>query len=365
MKRILVTLLATVATATAVSKPNVIFILADDLGIGGLHCYGTDYIQTPHIDSLATEGMKFTNGLAAYPTCKPSRAAILSGQYGPRTGVYRVNNSYGQEEYARFVIPKNGMLSPKKTNLAKVFKAAGYTTAMFGKWHVSNEKQTPPSSHYGFDISYVSHGAHFNAHSIPKVDLPKGMTIEEKYTHMACDFIEKSVKANKPFYLYMPYFLVHGPFEADADKIATAKKRMAGKTFEKKGSKNLPTVVAMTEMLDNYIGVLIQKVKDLGVEENTIILFTSDNGSYDRNLVGQHRGRKGDTYDGGMRVPYVFKWGNKIKSGSSSPERVIGVDIYPTLLGLAGVTPPKDYVLDGAANFGWSSGHLLMLFMEK
>lgn len=329
-------------------KPNVIFILADDLGIGGLHLYGTEYISTPHIDSLGAEGMRFTEGLAAYPTCKPSRAAIISGQYGPRTGVYRVKNSYGDEDKAKFVIPDNGQLSPKKQNLAQVFKSAGYTTAMFGKWHVSNENQTHPKTHYGYDVAYVSNGAHYKAKSNPAVDLPEGMMIEEKYTHMACDFMGKAVQDKKPFYLYMPYFLVHAPFTADPDKRASALKRMEGKTFIKQGDKDLATVVAMTEMLDDCIGILLQKVKDLGIEDHTIILFTSDNGSYDLNLVGEYRGRKGDTYDGGMRVPYVFKWGNQIKPASISAERIIGVDIYPTLLALAGISPSKTYPLDGA-----------------
>jgi len=345
---LLITLYSLLSTAGA-AKPNVIFILADDLGIGGLHCYGTSYMKTPNIDKLATQGMRFTEGLAAYPTCKPSRAAILSGQYGPRTGVYRVKDSYGNEDKAKLIIPDNGKLAPKKINIAKVFKKAGYATAMFGKWHVSNEKQTFPKPVFGYDVAYVSNGAHLKAKSLPPVDLPDGMTIEEKYTHMACDFIAKSVKAEKPFYLYMPYFLVHGPLEADADKIVTAKKRMEGKTFIKKGSKDLPTVVAMTEMLDDYIGVLLKKVEDLGIADNTIILFTSDNGSYDMNLVDGYRGRKGDTYDGGMRVPYIFKWNNRIKPGTTNDERIIGVDLYPTLVSLAGlsVPDPKEHPLDG------------------
>jgi len=346
------TILALVSTLLALGsaladRPNVIFILADDLGIGGLHCYGTDYIKSPSIDSLATQSMKFTNGIAAYPTCKPSRAAILSGQYGPRTGIYRVRDSYGDENKARLIIPKNHELSPKITNIAKVFKAAGYTTGMFGKWHVSNESITHPRPHFGYDVAYTTHGAHFNAHSNPEVDLPKGMTIEEKYTYMAMDFIEKAHKANKPFYLYMPYFLVHAPFEADADKITAAKQRLKGVSLIKRGSKHLPTVVAMTEMLDSYIGKLLKKVDDLGIADNTIIVFTSDNGSYDPNLVGGFRGKKGDTYDGGMRVPYLFKWNGHIKPNSLSEERIVGVDIYPTLLGLAGLTPPKNHTLDG------------------
>jgi len=350
MKRILPILLATsyaLLSPLSAAKPNVIFILADDLGIGGLHCYGTDYISTPNIDKFATQSMRFTQGLAAYPTCKPSRAAIISGQYGPRTGIYRVRDSYGDEDKAKLVIPKNNTLDPKKINIAKVFKAAGYTTAMFGKWHVSYEEQTHPSTHFGYDVAYVSHGAHYNAKSFPPVDLPKGMTIEEKYTHMAMDFMDKAVKEKKPFYLYMPYFYVHAPMESTPEALKAAKERLKGVKVTKKGSKDLPTLVAMTSMLDEYVGTLLKKVDDLGIADNTIVLFTSDNGSYDANLCGGYRGRKGDTYDGGMRVPYIFRYPGKIKPATSNSERIIGVDIYPTLLGLAGVEKPKNYTLDG------------------
>ncbi|VGO19232.1 sulfatase [Pontiella sulfatireligans] len=336
-------LLATLAIA---KQPNVILILADDLGIGGLHCYGTEYIETPNIDRLCQEGMHFSNGLAAYPTCRPSRAALLSGQYGPRTGIYRVKDSYGDEDKAKYVIPKNQQLATDKITLGTVFQNAGYATAMYGKWHVSNERQTHPQEYFGFDEAFASAGAHYKAKSTPPVDLPDGMMIEELFSQKASAFMEKSVKADKPFFIYMPYFLVHGPAEARQDYIDHFKKKLSGLDLEK-GGKDLDVTVAMTKMLDDFSGVLLDKIKELGVEEETIVVFTSDNGSYDRNLVGEYRGRKGDTYDGGMRVPYIFKWPGKIKPDSVSYERIIGVDMYPTLLGLAGIEPPADYALDG------------------
>jgi arylsulfatase A-like enzyme len=331
----------------AQDRPNVLFILADDLGIGGLHCYGTEYLETPNIDRLCSEGMKFAEGLAAYPTCKPSRAALLTGQYGPRTGVYRVSNSYGNEDKARNLIPANGTVSPDKMTMGKVFKKAGYATAMYGKWHVANDKQLPLKEHFGFDEAFVSSGAHYNAKSNPPVDLPDGMMIEEVYSEKAMTFMEKAVKAEKPFFIYMPYFLVHGPAEARQDYIDHFKKKIEGLELEK-GGKDLEVVAAMTKMLDDFAGSLLDKISELGIEEETIVVFTSDNGSYDRNLVGEYRGRKGDTYDGGLRVPYIFKWPGKIKAGSVCDERIIGVDLYPTLLGLADIEPPVDYPLDGA-----------------
>ena len=338
--------------AVQAKPPNVVFILADDLGIGGLHCYrealgGDNYMVTPNIDKLYEQGMHFSNGLAAYPTCRPSRAALLSGQYGPRTGIYRVKDSYGDEDKAKYKIPENHQLSTDKITLGTAFKNAGYATAMYGKWHVTNSKQTHPTA-FGFDEAFVSEGKHYKGTSIPPLDLPDGMMIEELLTAKAMAFMEKAVGEEKPFFVFMPYFLVHKPLEARQDYIDQAKKRMAGKELITRGSKTPEVLVAMTQMLDDFSGQLLGKLVELGVEEETIVVFTSDNGSYDYNFTGGFRGRKGETYDGGMRVPYIFKWPGKIKAGSSSGERIIGVDIYPTLLGLAGIEPPKDYTLDGA-----------------
>ena len=333
--------------ATAQAKPpNVLFILADDLGIGGLHCCGTEWLETPNLDRLRGQGMFFPNGLAAYPTCRPSRAALLTGQYGPRTGIYRVRDSYGHEEKARLKIPENHQLSTNKVTLGTAFHNAGYATAMYGKWHVSNERKTHPQKYFGFDEAFVSAGAHYKAKSNPPVKLPDGMMIEELYTQKAMDFMERAAKADKPFFIYMPYFLVHHPAQARPDYIAHFRKKL--ENIERvKGGKELEVTAAMTKMLDDFSGRLLGKIHELGIDDNTIVLFTSDNGSYDRNLVGGYRGRKGDTYDGGMRVPYIFKWPGRIKAGSESGERIIGVDVYPTLLGLAGIPPPKNYPLDG------------------
>jgi arylsulfatase A-like enzyme len=181
--------------------------------------------------------------------------------------------------------------------------------------------------------------------------------IESLFTGMAGNFMQKAVDNNKPFFIYMPYFLVHAPFEARQDYIDHFQEKLKGVNLvgktkkQKKGkhSHSLATVLAMTKMLDDEVGRLLGKLDELGVRDNTVVLFTSDNGSYDRNLVGGYRGRKGDTYDGGMRVPYIFRWPGKIAAGSKSNERIIGVDIYPTLLSLAGIPLPKPsmYPVDG------------------
>ena len=341
------TLSATALSAAQAEKPNVIFILADDLGYGGLHCYGNEWLETPNIDKLHSEGMSFTNGLAAYPTCRPSRAALLSGQYGPRTGVYRVSNKHkGFEKLIKFVVPENHELALDKITVAEAFKAAGYTTAMYGKWHVGNNNSTGPM-HQGFDEAIAATG-HYKLHSpYPKVTLPKGEYAAHFFTGKAMKFMDKAEKEKKPFFLFMSYYLVHKPLEARKDYIEHFKEKLKGMKFKDKHAADIPKIAAMTKMLDDCVGEIMNKVNEMGISENTIILFTSDNGSYCYDLTGKTRGHKGDTYEGGMKVPYIFVWPGKIKADSKSDQRIIGVDVYPTLLGLAGVPKPENYPLDG------------------
>ena len=330
-------------------KPNVIFILADDLGINGLHCYGNDWLETPNIDKLYSEGMHFTDGIAAYPTCQPSRMALLSGQYGPRTGGYRVSEKHkGFEKFIKYIVPEKSYLALDKITIAECFKSAGYTTAMWGKWHVGNETTTHPSKQ-GFDEGVSSTGHYTLQHPAPPVKLPKGMCAEEYFTDLAVDFMKKAHDSNKSFFVYMPYYFVHKPLEAKKEYIEYFKKKLKDIGFKSKDKHpdETPVIAAMTKQLDACIGKLVDSVKDMGIQDNTIILFTSDNGSYNYDFTGKTRGRKGDTYEGGMKVPYIFVWPGKIKAGSVCDDRIIGVDVYPTLLGLAGIPRPADYPLDG------------------
>jgi len=416
MKRHIPILLATACSLLAplsAAKPNVIFILADDMGIGGLSCYSEapDYMATPHIDKLATQGTRFTKGLASYPTCKPSRCSIVTGQYGVRTGSYRVSNLSTDPEKANGNVTQTKLISPissdvkiGKTNLASLFKAAGYRTAMYGKWHVANEIQKSLKEYWGYDEAYVSSSVHFASHPRNKnktlkitpplpvwskakgdpYDIPQGKlenqgkralynakntkgtflekhSIEEHYTNMAINFIDDTLQNHpgKPFYLYLPYYLVHHPASADDKFTKEALKRI--QASDKKNGTNeadddeFVDVVAMHSMLDEFVGRIIAHLDDPNgdgntddsITDNTIILFTSDNGSYDFRLTGPYRGRKGDTYDGGMRVPYIFKYPKHIPSNVTKSDRISGIDIFPTLLGLAGLTPSKDQPVDG------------------
>jgi len=425
MKRILITIASTALAISSVAQaaPNVIFILADDMGIGGLSSYQSEgapsYMDTPNIDSLATNGIRFTQGLSCYPTCKPSRCSMLTGQYGVRTGNYRVSNlktttNPPEESHSPLILPisrdvepgdKNNPAAPRKQNLATVFKAAGYRTAMYGKWHLANEKQKNLTDYWGYDVFHVSSSVHYADHfrngnkilkitpALPIWSLANGdpyiinsgnpddaktstylaadvagsfletHSIEEHYTNMAMDFIDDTLANHPgtPFYLYLPYYLVHHPASADSAFTVAALARI--QAYDAANGTSLATedggeyvdVVAMHSMLDEFVGRIIAHLDDPNgdgntsdsITNNTIILFTSDNGSYNDHLTGPHRGKKGDTYDGGMRVPYIFKYPGQITGNTSSSERIMGIDIYPTLLGLAGLTPPANYPIDG------------------
>ena len=332
----------------AQERPNIVFILADDLGYGGLNCYGTDWLETPHIDQLARDGMRFTNGYASHPTCQPSRIAILSGQYAPRTGGYRVKDHHkGQEALIRYNVPTLTGLALEKTTFADAFKAAGYTTAMYGKWHADNYKKELHPSGQGFDVAIVANDHYGKKPSVPEVDLPEGMDYAELFTTMAIDFMAEAKANEQPFFLYMPYYLLHAPFETRQDYIDHFETKLADRTFIDRRPERIPVVAAMTKHLDDQVGRLIAALRAMGLEDNTLVVFTSDNGSYCQDLVGNYRGQKGDVYEGGLRVPYLFKWPVKIPAGSVSDERITHIDLFPSFLDMAQLPAPEDHPLDG------------------
>ncbi|OVE82715.1 hypothetical protein BVY04_00155 [bacterium M21] len=348
MKHFIYSLLILFACTAWAKPPNVVFILADDLGIGGLHCFGTDYLETPNIDRLCSEGMKFTNGLAAYPTCQPSRMAILSGQYGPRTGGYRVMDHHrGKEQLIKYKVPKLTGLALGKTTIAECFKDAGYTTAMYGKWHAGNYSPALHPRYHGFDEAYACRGHYDMTRSDPKIELPEGMDSSEYFTGKAIEFMAKAKKEEKPFFLYMPYYLVHAPLETKKEYIDHFRTKLKDHKFIDRRPANVPVVAAMTKHLDDCVGRLMVALEKMSLDEDTIVVFTSDNGAYIQDLVGGARGQKGWTYDGGLKIPYIFRWKGKIKPKTVNAERIHHVDLYPTFLDLANVDKPKNHPLDG------------------
>lgn len=349
------------AAETAARKPNIIFILADDLGYTDVACYGSRYYETPNIDRLATQGIRFTAGYTCGPNCAPTRAALLSGQYGPRTGIYTVGSIDRFNWQSRPLRPVDNVTSLplEKTTIAQALKNAGYATGMFGKWHLGGKEEYHPSKR-GFDEAIESEGAHFDFKTNPKVDYPKGQYLADFLTDKACDFIERHKQ--EPFFLYLPHFAVHAPHDAKADLI---------RKFEPKtpvGGHNSPRYAAMIASVDESVGRIVALLDKLKLADNTLVIFSSDNGGvggYVREDIKEAgditdnaplRGGKGMLYEGGTRVPYIFRFPGRIPAGTECGVPINSVDLYPTLLELAGVKPPANYTLDGASYLSLLTG---------
>jgi arylsulfatase A-like enzyme len=345
---------STALAAPPAKQPNIVFILADDLGWTDLACYGSGYYETPHIDRLAAAGMKFTDGYTCGPNCQPTRAALMSGQYAPRTGVYTVGSTNRFDTSSRPLVPVENAegLATEKTTVAEALKQAGYATGMFGKWHLGNGREQHPSNQ-GFDEAIVSAGRHFNFDTNPKVEVPAGAYLADFLTDKAVDFLERH-KA-EPFFLYLPHFGVHSPHEAKPELI----KRFEGKAAA--GGHRDPTYAAMIASVDESVGRVMAKLEELKLAENTLVIFSSDNGG-----VGGYqaagipkaggitdnsplRGGKGMLYEGGVRVPYLFVWKGTIQPGSVSHEPILSVDLFPSLVELAGGKLPTNQPLDGTS----------------
>lgn len=333
------------------NQPNIVLIFSDDLGWTGLNAFGSKYYETPNLDKLCNEGMKFTQGYASACVCAPSRGMLISGQYSSRNGTLRVTHVPNREKnyhLYKAVQPDNLPFSRDIVTVAEALKSGGYKTGMFGKWHLSPGM---PGDH-GFDTWIESHGAHFNFRTSPDIEVTdKNVYLTDFMCDHAMDFIEKNKE--QPFFLYLPDFLVHKPHEAKQALIEKYKKKKGH------GAQNDPVYAAMTESLDVTVGRIYNKLEELGLLENTLIVFTSDNGAncrMDENLNVRDvsftdnlplRDGKGTLYEGGIRVPYIFYWKGKINGGTECQEPIINLDLYPTFLEIAGIKPPQDYTLDG------------------
>jgi len=344
---ILISAIATLNLSAAETRPNIIYINIDDLGWGELGYTGSKLYESPNIDKLAEQSMVFTAGYAPSSNCAPSRAACQTGQWSPRTGVYTVLSSARGKSSQRKIIPIKNTLHITKDNLTigGALKNAGYATASMGKWHVS---KTPLDHGYDINIGGSSAGGpytggYFSPFKYPNLVVKeKGVSLTDRLTDHAIEFITQ--KRDNPFFLYLPYFSVHSPLQGDPE--LTAK-------FEKKakqlGSKTNPKLVAMVAKLDANIGRLMKALDDHKLAENTIVIFTSDNGGvYKSN--GEHplRAGKGSYYEGGIREPFLIRWPAKIKPAKNATP-VSGLDIFPTLIEAAKTTVPKDKILDGTS----------------
>ncbi|WP_299552301.1 sulfatase [Seonamhaeicola sp.] len=326
------------------SKPNIVLINVDDLGWKDLGYMGSNYYETPNIDQLAKDGMVFTNAYAGAANCAPSRACLISGLNTPRHGVFTVSPSDRGDRRTRKIVPiKNTKhLTNEVYTLPKMLKSAGYKTANFGKWHVG---ENPAEQGIDYNVGGSGKGnpgkdGYFSPYNIDFIeDGPKGEYLTDRLTNEAISFIEKN-KASS-FFVYLPYYTVHTPI--------MGKEALVEKFKKKQGShgQDRADYAAMVASMDENVGKLLKSLRDSGLENNTLIIFTSDNGGI-RSISSQTplKAGKGSYYEGGIRVPFIVKWPNHVKAGGKNTNTVSQLDIYPTLQQIVGA-PDKASILDG------------------
>ncbi len=339
--------------------PNIVLFLIDDLGWRDLGCQGSTYYQTPNIDRLAKEGVRFTDAYAACAVCSPTRAAVLTGKYPARllltdwlpSGRW---NPKAKLREGRFV---RG-LPVEEVTIAEALREGGYRTASIGKWHLGSEPFSLPE-HHGFDVNIAgnAHGApgsYFFPYAgdwkIPTTDQravwnvfldgQPGEYLTERLTDEAVKFIHASKE--KPFFLYFPHYGVHTPLQAKKEMIAKYERMPESQRLGK------PEYAAMVESVDESVGRVLATLNELGIEQNTLIIFTSDNGGfYNATSNAPLRGNKGAYYEGGIRVPLLIKWPGVTKAGIVANTPVTSTDLYPTCLAAAGLSERPNQHQDG------------------
>ncbi|TDE48460.1 arylsulfatase [Nonomuraea mesophila] len=311
--------------AAARRTPNVIIVYCDDLGYGDLSCYGAPLIRTPVVDRLAAGGMRFTTMYSASPLCTPSRAALLTGCYAPRVNL----------PYVLDPRDTNG-LAPSEVTIAAYLREAGYATACVGKWHLGAPPRFRPGNH-GFDRFYGLLGSNdWN----PRPALYDGDRVVEdpadqpsltrRYTEQAVSFVRDH--ADRPFFLYLAHTMPHAPLSVEPEFAG----RSAGGDYGD-----------AVEAVDHHLGVLLGELDRLGIRQDTMVIFTSDNGPWYVGGTGPFSGRKAETYEGGVRVPFVLSWPGTVPAGLTYAEPACMVDVLPTLAAITGARLRDDRVIDG------------------
>lgn len=334
-------------------KPNIILIMADDLGLNDLGVTGSDYHETPNLDAFAKESMNFTNAYSSAPNSAPSRACLMSGLYTPRHGVYTVNPpDRGVASKRKYIaVANNDTLEPKFKTIAEELKDSGYKNCYIGKWHLGNadEKTDPLNRGFNINIGGTHAGApvsHFfpyagNAGSSERYPgLEKGKDNEyltDRVTDEAVSFIKNARLKKQPFFLCLSYFAVHYPIQAPENLVDKYRNKPKGQYHKD------PVYAAMTESLDTNIGKILELIKKSDLDENTIIIFTSDNGGAEPTTDNYRvRGGKGEPYEGGTRVPLFIRWTGKVAGGSVCDMPVSNIDFYPTFCAFAGIKPGQN-----------------------
>ncbi|MCI0745470.1 MAG: sulfatase [Verrucomicrobia subdivision 3 bacterium] len=333
--------------ATRSSDPNVVLILADDLGWTDLSCYGSNFYETPHIDRLARDGLKFTQAYSACTVCSPTRAAILTGKYPARLRVTDWIPGLPPENPKLLVPPWTKYLPLEEITIARVLRSAGYVSASLGKWHLGGEEYYPDK--HGFDFNVAGSAApappnYFAPYKIATLpDGPPGEYLTDRMGEEAARFIEQH--REKPFFLYMPLFAVHTPIRG---KEALVKKYRAKR---RAGQRQTNAVyAAMIESMDDSVGLIRGKLDELNLSDRTIVVFASDNGGRVPTTSNHPlRVGKGSCYEGGVRVPLIVYWPGVTKAGTVCDVPVISMDLYPTILEMTGQADAARKGMDGVS----------------
>jgi len=372
------------ATAQPLAKPNVLLIVSDDQGYRDLGCFGSGEVQTPHLDRLARGGIKLNSFYVAWPACTPSRGALLTGRYPQRNGIYdMIRNEapdYGYQykpgEYEA-TFERIGGMDTREVLLPRVLKGAGYVSGIFGKWDLGVHRRFLPLAR-GFDDFYgfVNTGIDYYTHErygVPSMYRNNSPTTADKGTYCTDLFEREAVRflevnRRKPFFLYVPFNAPHGASNLDPtirggaqapgrfkgmypklqEQVGTEQRSRYGETFTvpNRAARRLEFVGSVTAM-DAAIGRLLDLLDEYGIADNTIIIFFSDNGGGGSADNAPLRGRKGQMFEGGIRVPCIVKWPGKIPAGTTSNAFLTSLEILPTLCAATGAVPTKGVPLDG------------------
>ncbi|NOY41691.1 MAG: arylsulfatase [Planctomycetes bacterium] len=355
--------------------PNIVLIVADDLGYGELGCYGQKIIRTPNIDRIAEEGIQFTQFYSGSPVCAPSRCMLMTGKH-PGHAVVRNNFSAKHLQHMRekfgWEFPGQFPLPSEEVTLAELMKSRGYATAAIGKWGLGHVGTTGDPNQQGIDLFYGFNAQRHAHNHYPKFlwrnqvkePLPgndrtlHGKTYsQDKFTEVALQFVREN--KDRPFFLYLPFAIPHLGIQVPPESLAWYKDKIPEEEYKHRGYIQHPYpragYAAMVTHMDRDIGMIMKLVQDLGLDDNTIIMFTSDNGpAYNRlagsdsvffNSTGPLRGRKGSVYEGGIRVPLVARWPKQIAAGSKSDHQAAFWDLLPTLCEVVDTAPPSE--IDG------------------
>jgi arylsulfatase A-like enzyme len=317
------------ASAKAAERPNVVLIFADDLGYGDVGCFNKDCpFQTPHLDRMAREGARLTSFYVPTPFCAPSRGTILTGRYPFRHTVVR--NPAPDVGASNFGLPQS------EITIAELLKSAGYATAAFGKWHLGHKPPWLPRTQ-GFDQYFgilYSNDMYpvqlVQNEEVAEYPVPQS-TLTERYTERTLQFIEQH--SEQPFFVYLPYAMPHKPLAASDDFYSPETRA--------------DLYADVISELDASVGRVLDKLKELSLDDNTLVIFTSDNGPWYGGSTGGLRGMKAKTWEGGLRVPMIARMPGVIPAGIVNDAPAATVDVLPTICHLAGITPPSDRIIDG------------------